>query len=114
MKRLKEFYEAEHPETKQNVAGGNAKSKLSNNITSADSALAPSFAKTTAEKINKSERTIQEEVQVASRIPEKVQTLIKDSGAPESQKFIIFVGSSDISSPNASSGASGASLVVAP
>ncbi len=100
---MKEFYEAEHPETKQNVAGGNAKSKLSNNITTADSAVAPSFTKVTAEKINKSERVIQEEVQVASRIPEKVQTLIKDSGAPESQKFIVFVGCSGsgsvISSP---------------
>ncbi len=110
---MKEFYEAEHPQTKQGAKGGNFKEKPKE-AKKTDSVSIPTFAKEASQKTGKSETTIREEVQVASRIPEKVQTLIKDSGAPESQKFIVFVGSSDISSPNASSGASGASLVVAP
>ncbi len=73
MKRLKEFYEVEHPQTKK---GGDKQTEAAKKNLSADSAL--TFAKSTAEKINKSERTIQEEVQVATRIPEKVQTIIKD------------------------------------
>jgi ParB family chromosome partitioning protein len=73
LKRLKEFYEAEHPQTKQ----GMRNAQTSKNAESAFLET-PAFAKVTAEKINKSERVIQEEVQVATRIPEKVQTLIKD------------------------------------
>ncbi len=52
----------------------------------------PSFAKNTAEKINRSERTIQDEVQVASRIPEKVQTLIKDLPVLEIHYFRRLLG----------------------
>jgi ParB family chromosome partitioning protein len=73
LKRLKEFYEAEHPQTKN---GGDRKSdEIRKRIPFSDST---SFTKDTAAKTNKSATTIQEEVQVASRIPEKVQTLIKD------------------------------------
>jgi hypothetical protein len=79
LKRLKQFYEADNQETKKGVAGGKASGVARNKGTTAHSAVVPgSFTKTTAEKINKSERTIREEVQVATRIPEKVQMIIKD------------------------------------
>ncbi len=70
-KRLKAFYEAEHPETKK---GGYER----NQTISADSALMPSFVADVATKTNKSPRAISEEVQVATNIPARVQTTIKD------------------------------------
>jgi hypothetical protein len=70
LRRLKEFYEAEHPQTKH---GGVGRGR------NRDAESAPlKFAKVTAEKLNKSERVVQEEVQVATRIPDKVQEKIKD------------------------------------
>jgi hypothetical protein len=48
--------------------------KSLNNNVSAESAL--TFAQDTATKTNKSERSIQVEVQVATNIPERVQTAI--------------------------------------
>jgi hypothetical protein len=77
-KRWKEFFDAEQQETKQGVAGGKAKPKLSNDLTNEQSAVVPTFVKDIAEKTKTSERTIQHEVQIATRIPEKVQTIIKD------------------------------------
>lgn len=73
MKRWKELYEAEHPQTK---AGGDKKSETAKENQIADSATR--FTKDIAEKINKSERVVQEEVQIATRIPEAIQEKIKD------------------------------------
>ena len=39
---------------------------------------APSFSETTAEKLGKSKRTVEHEVQIAARIPETIQEQIKD------------------------------------
>jgi hypothetical protein len=68
---LKALYEAEHPETKN---GGDRKSEeiRTQNLRS-DSV---SFVQDVATKTNKSERSIQVEVQVATNIPERVQTAI--------------------------------------
>ncbi len=71
--RLKELYEVEFPQTKQ----GMRNAQTSKNAESAFLET-PTFTKDIAEKMKKSERVIQEEVQIATRIPEKVQTLIKD------------------------------------
>ncbi len=78
LKRLKELYEVENEDTKKGVAGGKAKSKLSNDLTNEQSAVVPSFVKDIAEKTKVSERTIEKDVQIATNIPEKVQTIIKD------------------------------------
>jgi hypothetical protein len=93
LKRLKQFYEAEHPQTKQ---GGDKQTEAAkknpqteagqSQVLGMKKALgkdvaaesAATFTKDLSEKTGKSETTIREEVQVASRIPEKVQTLIKD------------------------------------
>ncbi len=78
-KRLKALYEAEYPETKQYVAGVNGSNKVQgNDDATADSAVASSFVADTAAKTNHSERVIREEVQVATNIPARVQTAIKD------------------------------------
>ncbi len=65
---MKALYEAENEDAKKGVAGGKAKPKLSNNITTADSAVVESFVANTAAKTNHSERVIQEEVQVATAV----------------------------------------------
>jgi hypothetical protein len=54
LKRLKEFYEVEHPQTKQGAKGGNFKEKP-NESTTGKTPVVDSFAKATAEKINKSD-----------------------------------------------------------
>ncbi len=75
-KRLKAFYEAEHPETKQHVAGATAKH---NGVSAtADHAVAESFVADTSAKTKHSERVIREEVQVATNIPARVRSAIKD------------------------------------
>ncbi len=77
LRRLKEFYEAEHPETKQGAKGGNFKEKTKE-VKKTESVSIPTFAKEVSQKTGKSETTIREEVQVATRIPDKVQEKIKD------------------------------------
>jgi ParB family chromosome partitioning protein len=72
-KRLKDLYEAEHPQTKK---GGDKQTEEAREKLKTESVF--SFVKDTATKTNKSETTIKEEVQVATNIPEKVQAVIKD------------------------------------
>ncbi len=67
---------AEHPETKQYVAGATA--KHNGECASLESRLAPSFVVETAAKTNKSEAVISNEIQIATNIPERVQAVIKD------------------------------------
>ncbi len=74
LKRLKALYEAEHPETENGQSQALGMNKALNNNVSAVTAL--TFAQDAATKTNKSERSIQVEVQVAPNIPERVQTAI--------------------------------------
>ncbi len=85
---MKALYEAEHPETKNGQSQALAMNKSLNNNVSAESAL--TFAQDVATKTNKSERSIQVEVQVATNIPERVQTVIKDLPVADNKadKFI--------------------------
>lgn len=75
-KRLKDLYEAEFSETKTGQAQALKMNQVKGNNVSAESA--PTFTKHTAAKTKKPERTIQEEVQVATNISNEVQTIIKD------------------------------------
>jgi len=75
-KRLKDLYEAEFSETKTGQAQALKMNQVKGNNVGADSA--PTFTKHTAAKTKKPERTIQEEVQVATNISSEVQAIIKD------------------------------------
>jgi hypothetical protein len=69
--RRKELYEAKYPLTKRGTAGAHASNKAQDNAT-AESAVA-SFTEDTAAKTNVAARTIREDVQIATRIPEQVR-----------------------------------------
>jgi ParB family chromosome partitioning protein len=77
-KRRKDLYEGKFPQTKNGgspgKAGGGKKAKT------AESAIleAPAFVTDTATKTNQSERTVREDVQVATNISNEVQAIIKD------------------------------------
>jgi ParB-like chromosome segregation protein Spo0J len=85
--RRKQIYEIKYPETKKGVAQalGMNKSKKEKNVsadsavTSKSTALVKSFVKDTAEKTGSSERTIQENIQIATNISPETKAVIKDS-----------------------------------
>ncbi len=72
-KRLKDLYEAEFPQTKHGRRNGQT-------CKTAESAVleTPAFVTDVSTKTNKPERTIREDVQIATNIPKKVQAIIKD------------------------------------
>jgi len=71
LKKRKEIYEAKYPESKQYVAGGKIRQKPASEIIS--------FATDTANKVGFSPRTIQQEIQIANKIPEEVKEKIRDT-----------------------------------
>jgi N6-adenosine-specific RNA methylase IME4 len=71
LRRRKEIYELIYPETKAGVAGGKG-----NRVTSADSAPV-SFTKDAAKKTGRSERVVQEDIQIATNLAPDVKTGIK-------------------------------------
>ncbi len=84
-KRLKALYEAEHPQTKN---GGDRKSdEIRTRSPRSDSV---SFVQDTVTKTNKSKRVIEEEVQVATNIPARVQTAIKDLPVADNKSARLF------------------------
>ncbi len=66
LSKRKELYEAKYPQTKRGAKGGKGNAKPLANV-NAESAL--SFTSDTSSKTNKSKRTIEEDVQIATRIP---------------------------------------------
>ncbi|MBD3252009.1 hypothetical protein GF380_06210 [Candidatus Uhrbacteria bacterium] len=67
LKRRKEIYEALHPETKRGIAGATVR----HSANSANETV--SFASDTAQKIGRSPRTVEHDVQIAESIPEDLQ-----------------------------------------
>lgn len=88
LKRRKEIYEALHPESKKDVRGGHAKAAKSAN---ADSAQAPAetFTKDTSAKTGKSQRVIQEEIQIADKIAPEVKDALRDSETANSKTDLL-------------------------
>lgn len=80
--RRKEVYEKLYPETKAGVAGGKASAAKRTN---ADSAVVekPSFVEDTSKKINRSTRTIHEDLQIVNNIKPIIQDLIKAKDIPK-------------------------------
>ncbi len=70
------------------MAQTNARSNKAQGNTSADSAVA-SFTKDTAAKTSQSARTISEDVQIASRIPENVRDAIRDTPTADNKTELL-------------------------
>jgi ParB family chromosome partitioning protein len=83
LKERKEIYEALHPETRKGNTTERAEVKRN------DFVLQPSFASDTAAKINVSPRTIQQEVQIASKITPEVKEIIRDTPIAENKTELI-------------------------
>ena len=82
--RRKEIYESIYPETKRGglpgKAGGGKKAK---------SEIISSFAKDTASKTGRSERTVQQEVQIATNIIPELKEVIKGTPMEEKKKDLL-------------------------
>ncbi len=78
LKRWIELRDAENRKTEQIVVEEKIKSKTSNSKPIIVPINSRPFVKEIAEKTAKSEASVYQDVQIATRIPEKVQTLIKD------------------------------------
>lgn len=75
--RRKQIYEARHPQAKRGTAGGVASgSSRRGERTTAESAVVQSFVADTAVKTGVAERTVYEDVQIATAIPEDVREKI--------------------------------------
>lgn len=90
LKRRKDLYEAKYPETKQGMRNGQTSK-------SAESASleTTSFVKDTAAKTNKSSRTISEDVQVATRIPEPVRDAIRQTPIADNKTELLMLSRLD-------------------
>ncbi len=86
--RRKGLYEAKYPVTKNGAKGGrgNAKTKKNEND---ESSL--SFAQDAAAKTNKSERSIQRDVQIATDIPEEIRDAIRDTPVADNKEELLML-----------------------
>ena len=87
--RRKEIYEALHPEAKAKVAGAHASNRAQGRDASEIISPAPSFAADTAAKTGKSPRTIQHEVQIATKLPEPVREAIRHTPVADSKTELL-------------------------
>ncbi len=83
--RRKGLYEAKHPEAKH---GGDRKSEKAKNQ-DADSAPR-SFTQDTASKTSQSARTISEDVQIATDIPEEIRDAIRDTPVADNKEELLM------------------------
>lgn len=84
LKRRKDIHEALHPETKQHVVAGRASSRArwGDGVTTAESAVVThpkTFTADAATQTGKAERTIREDVQIATNIAPAVKDRIRDT-----------------------------------
>jgi len=84
--RRKEIYEALHPETKRGVAGAEARWHASETV---------SFASDTAAKTGLTPRTIQQDVQIATRIIPEVRDMIRDTPLADSKRDLLALARED-------------------
>lgn len=75
LKKQKTIYESIHPESKVNIIGGIKRHDANNEIIS--------FAEDAASKLNVSERTIQQEIQIAEKLTPEVKWLIMKHNIPK-------------------------------
>lgn len=83
LKRRKEIYEALHPEAKH----GNTKERAE--VKRNDFVLPPSFAADTAAKTGVTERTVQQDVQIAAKIAEPVKEAIRSTPLADSKTDLL-------------------------
>jgi len=93
LKRRKEIYEIQHPETKAGVAGAHASNKAQNKASDASDTM--SFASDTARKTGKNKRTIEREVQIATQLDEGVKKEIADTSLADSKKELLVLARQD-------------------
>lgn len=87
--RRKAIYEALHPETKKGVAQAiGMHSSLGHNVSEI---ISLTFAEDTAKKTGFTQRTIQHEVQIATRIPEDVRELLRATPVAESKTDLLAI-----------------------
>jgi ParB family chromosome partitioning protein len=90
--KRKELYEAKYPQVKQGARGRGSEK----NVKEKDAESAPlSFVKDTAAKTKQSARTISEDVQIASRIPEQVRDLIRDTPLADNKSELLTLSRLD-------------------
>lgn len=89
LKERKEIYESLNPETKHGAAGGTAKKR--NNATVADSATVEkkSFVTDTAEKTGIAERTIREDVTIASDLDDEAKEAIRNTPIADAKTELV-------------------------
>lgn len=84
LKRRKEIYEAMYPDTKQ---GGDRKSNEF--YSKRNNFVLNSFSEDTANKTGFSSRTIQQEVQIASKLDEEVKEIIRDTDLADNKTELL-------------------------
>jgi ParB family chromosome partitioning protein len=77
----KRWYETKHPETRRGTAGGRARQGIASEIIS--------FAEDAAQKIEKTVRSIQQDVQIAESIPEDVREAIRETPLADSKTDLL-------------------------
>ena len=83
LKRRKKIYEDKYPEARQGGdRGKNQYSQWQNEIISS---CQPSFAEDTASKLNITERTVQQEIQIAKGLTPEVRQMVKELGIPKTE-----------------------------
>ena len=80
LKRRKEIYEEKYPETKKGQYGH----KGTTTIEKSENEII-SFSEDTASKLNISERTVQQEIQIVERLTPEVRQKVKELGIPKTE-----------------------------
>ncbi len=84
LRRRKEIYEDKYPETKAEVKrlkGLNVSEEIISSLENAP----PTFAEDTASKLNITERTVRQEIQIAEMLTPDVRQKVKELGIPKSE-----------------------------
>ncbi|XXX76018.1 ParB/RepB/Spo0J family partition protein [Sorangium sp. So ce134] len=85
--RRKKLYEAVHPEARQHTRGGHAKAAAA--AATETISVAPAFASDVADKLGTSERSVREEIRIATELAPRAARLL--SGTPlEDEKVLLM------------------------
>ena len=84
----KRLYLLKHPETKRGTAGANASNAAQGK---GDASETVSFATDTSEKTGRTERAIQQDVQIAESIPEDVRDALRDTPLADSKTDLLDI-----------------------
>lgn len=84
LRRRKKIYEDKYPETKAEVKrlkGLNVSEEIISSLENAP----PTFAEDTASKLNITERTVRQEIQIAEKLTPEVRQMVKELGIPKTE-----------------------------